>query len=153
MPTPAKLVCAILFAALAWYSADTLVREALPEGVVVGKFREWIALAGLIIGWKVIGKTCTGPTNKGTRISVAITSGIGGAVILVLLGLFFHSAYATLNESLTSKYTEVGLAAEAWMEVMWKDAKIVSNPVALVTLFGGAAVVGLIGGIVGRTLR
>ncbi|MGB3406811.1 MAG: TrgA family protein, partial [Jannaschia sp.] len=137
MPTPAKLVCAVLFAALAWWTAETIVRVALPEGSLVGRFRELLALAGLVIGWKVIGKTATGPMNRGTRIPVAITAGVGGALILLISGVLLHSFYAMIMQSLTSKYTEVGLAAEAWLEYLWEDSTMVADPVVLGTLFGG----------------
>ncbi|UWQ16897.1 TrgA family protein [Jannaschia sp. M317] len=153
MPTPAKLVCAVLFAVLGWWTGETIVREVLPEGVVVGRFREWIALGGLIVGWKYIGRVCSGEMNKGTTMTRAVTAGIGGAFVLMLLGLVLHSFSVMIIESLDSKYTEVGPAAAAWMEYLWEDAQLIVNPIVLGTFFGGAAVVGLIGGIVGRTLR
>lgn len=153
MPTPAKLVCSILFAALSWWTAETIVRQVLSEGIVVGRFREWVALAGLLIGWKMIGRACSGPMNKGTTMTVAITSGIGGALVLSVGGVVVHGLVVMLIESLDRKYTEVGHAASAWMEFTWEDVQTVADPVVLGTLFGGAAIVGLIGGIVGRVTR
>ncbi|WP_371153815.1 TrgA family protein [Jannaschia sp. 2305UL9-9] len=153
MPTPAKLACAILFAALSWWTAETIVREALPEGVRVGRFREWVALAGLLIGWKMIGRTCSGPMNKGTTITVAITAGIGGALVLTVGGVILQGFVVMIIESLDRKYTEVGQAATAWMEYTWDNVLLIADPIILGTLYGGAAVVGLIGGIVGRVTR
>ncbi|MEL6587696.1 MAG: TrgA family protein [Pseudomonadota bacterium] len=153
MPTPAKLVAAILFAAVAWWVGETIVRYGLPEGVRVGWFREILAAGGLVIGWKTIGKACTGPMNRGTSISIALTSGLGAALILLLLGLILHSFYDMITESLGSKYTEVGAAASAWMEFMWRDTILVADPIILGTLFGGGAVVGLFAGAVGRLTR
>ncbi|GIT91911.1 hypothetical protein JANAI62_23680 [Jannaschia pagri] len=153
MPTPAKLVCAVLFAALSWWVADTIVRETLPEGVRVGRFREWVGLAGVFIGWKLIGKTCSGPLNKGTTITVAITAGLAGALVLTVGGLLMNSFVTMIGESLDRTYTEVGQAATAWMQFLWKDAQTVANPLVLGTLYGGGALVGLIGGITGRITR
>ncbi|PWJ20523.1 TrgA family protein [Jannaschia seohaensis] len=153
MPTPAKLISALLFAALAWWTAETIRVHALPDGMVVGRFREWVALAGLIIGWRVIGVRVSGPTNRGTTVTKAITAGIGGAVILTIGGLILNSFVKMISISLTSRYTEVGQAAEAWMDFMWSDAMTIANPMVLGTMFGGAAVVGLVGGVAGRTLQ
>jgi hypothetical protein len=153
MPTPAKLVCAVLFAALSWWTAETIVRVALPEGATVGRFREWMALGGLIIGWKYIGKRASGPTNRGASISVAVTAGIGGAIILTVLGLLLNSFVTMITLSLDTIYTEVGMAVDAWFEFLVQDARAVAHPVIIGTFYGGAAAVGLIGGVVGRTVR
>lgn len=153
MPTPAKLVSAVLFAALAWVTAELIRIYALPEGARVGMFREWVALAGLIVGWKFIGTRVSGVMNKGTTVSKAITAGIGGALVLTVGGLFLNSFVTMITESLGRKYTEVGQAAEAWMNFLWNDALTIADPIVLGTMFGGAAAVGLIGGVVGRTLR
>ncbi|WGH78433.1 TrgA family protein [Jannaschia ovalis] len=153
MPTPAKLVSAILFAALCWWVGEMVVRHSLPEGQTVGRMREVLALGGLIVGWKYIGKAATGQTGRGNRIAYVITAGVGAAVIMLILTLALHSAAATLEESLSSKYTEVGLAAEAWMEYALKDFQLAAHPIVLATLFAGSAVVGLLAGIVGRVTR
>ncbi|MEM7642877.1 MAG: TrgA family protein [Pseudomonadota bacterium] len=153
MPTPAKLVSAILFAALAWWVAHTIVIHVLPEGVRVGRFREFVAFGGLVVGWRYIGKIVSGPTNKGTSVTVAITAGIGGAAILLVLSLLFESFRKMITESLDLRYTEVGEAASAWMEFLWRDALMIATPLVMGTLFGGAIVVGLVGGVVGRLTR
>jgi hypothetical protein len=153
MPTPAKLVCAVLFAALAWWTGHLIVQIALPEGAVPGRFREWMALGGLIIGWRFVGRRASGPTNQGGSISVSVTAGIGGAVILTVLGLFLTSFVTMITASLGSVYTEIGAAVTAWMDFLMQDLRAVAHPTIIGTLYGGAAAVGLIGGIVGRTLR
>ena len=153
MPTPAKLISAVLFAALAWWTAETIRVYALPEGIQVGLFREWVALAALFIGWKIIGNRVSGPLGKGTTILKAITAGIGGALVLTVGGVILNSFVTMIGESLGRKYTEVGQAAEAWMNFLWKDAQTIADPLVLGTMFGGAAMVGLIGGVAGRSLR
>ncbi|WP_298432909.1 TrgA family protein [uncultured Jannaschia sp.] len=153
MPTPAKLVAALLFAGLCWYCGHLLWTESMPEGARIGWFREILAAGGLVVGWKYIGRTATGPMGRGNRLAYCITAGIGGAVIMFLLTFALHSAYATLEESLSSKYTEVGLAAEAWMEYAVADAKLAANPLLLAVAFAGSAAIGLIAGLVGRMAR
>lgn len=153
MPTPAKLVCALLFAALAWAVGETIVRYTLEEGTRVGLFREMLAFGGLLIGWKYIGKVATGPMLRGNSVTNVITAGIAGAAMLLVLGLLFHAFGVMIANSLDGKYTAIGTAATAWMGFLVKDATTVAHPYVLGLLFVGGAVVGLIGGIVGRTLR
>ncbi|MEM7709388.1 MAG: TrgA family protein [Pseudomonadota bacterium] len=153
MPTPAKLVSAVLFAALAWWVGETIVREVLEEGTRVGRFREILAFLGLIVGWRYVGRVVTGPMNKGTSYTTAITAGIGGATILLVVSLLLEGFRKMITDSLDLKYSEVGQAASAWMDFLWRDAQTIADPVVLGTLFGGAAAVGLIGGLVGRLTR
>lgn len=153
MPTPAKLVAAVLFAVLCWFVADTIVREVLPEGVRVGRFREMLALAGSLVGWRYIGRPATGQTGRGTTISHSVTVGLGAALILSVLALVVHAFYVMIGESLGLRYTAVGDAASAWMGFLWKDLQTVAHPLVLGLMLVGGAVVGLVSGVVGRTWR
>jgi len=150
MPTPAKLVDAILFAAICWAVGETIVRYTLEEGVRVGAFRELLAAGGLIVGWRTIGKTATGPVGRGNSIPNAITSGFAAAFVFLLLALVIHSFGVMIAESLEGKYTAIGTAASAWMAFLIEDAQIVWHPYVMALLFGGGAVVGLLAGLVGR---
>jgi hypothetical protein len=150
MPTAAKLVSALLFAALGWWTADTIVREVLSAGVRVGAFREIVAAMALAIGWRHIGRTVTGKRARGVSLSQAATAGIGGAAILLALGVLLDSFRRMIGESLDLRYSEVGQAAEAWIAFLWRDIVLIADPVVLTTLFGGGAAVGLVGGVVGR---
>ena len=153
MPTPAKLVAAVLFAVLCWFVADTIVREVLPEGVRVGRFREMLAVGGLLVGWRYIGVPATGPTGRGTNVTHAITAGLGAAIVLTALALILHAFAVMIGESLGRKYTAIGDAAAAWMGFLWTDVQTIAHPMVLGLMFGGGAVVGLIAGVVGRIWR
>lgn len=152
MPTPAKLVAALLFAALCWCVGETIVRYCLEDGVRVGAFRELLAAGGLIVGWRTIGKTATGPVGRGNSIPNVITSGIGGAFIFLVLGLLVHSFAVMIEESLGGKYTAIGRAASAWMGFLIEDVRTIWHPYVMALLFGGGAVTGLIAGMVGRRI-
>ena len=153
MPTAAKLVAAVLFAALAWLVAEVVVRTVLEEGTRVGRFRELMALGGLLIGWRTIGRETTGPMGRGTTSTRAATAGIAAAAVLLVLGLLLHSFGVMIAKSLDGKYNAVGRAATAWMDFLWADLRTVSDPIVLGILFGGGALVGLIAGITGRVAR
>lgn len=150
MPTPAKLVAAILFAALCWAVGETIVRYTMEEGVRVGAFREVLAAAGLVIGWRTIGGAATGPVGRGNKVSHVVTSGIAAAFIFLVLGLLLHSFGVMILNSLEGSYTSIGRAASAWMGFLVRDAQQIWHIYVLGLLFVGASLVGLIAGVVGR---
>lgn len=153
MPTPAKLISAVLMAVLAWWVADTVVRELLPEGKTVGRFREICAAVGLLAGWKVLGRAATGKMGRGSPVPVVITSGVATAAVGLILVLLGHSFYVMMMESLDLAYDAPGKAMTAWMEFLWNDTLLIADKLVLGTLFVGAAIIGMVAGVVGRTYR
>jgi hypothetical protein len=153
MPTPAKLVCAVLFAALAWWTGEVIRREVLPEGAGVGALREALALGGLVIGWRYVGRIATGRTGRGTTWSEGVAAGIGGAILLAALALLVNGAREVLSDALGLAFTEVGEAAAEWLTIVYHDFLRLAHPDVLATYFGGAAAIGLVGTAVGRRLR
>jgi hypothetical protein len=81
MPTAAKLAAAILFGALAWLASELAI-PFFPEGAAVGRFAEWNAAIGAVIGWRVAG--CAGPhelaQRRGLRADHRVRHGQRGAV-------------------------------------------------------------------------
>lgn len=152
MPTPAKLVAALLFAALAWLLGEIIVRTVVEEGRRVGFLREMLAAGGLIVGWRVIGRETTGRLGRGTNAVHALTAGIAAAAALLVLGVLLHSFGVMIGNALDRKYTAIGTAASAWMTFLWSDLVLLADWRVLGTLFGGGAVVGLISGLVGRRI-
>jgi hypothetical protein len=150
MPTPAKLVSALLFAALAYATALSIAIYALPEGQSIGQLPALMALNGLVVGWRFIGVPASGRMNRGAPMAVSVTAGLGGAVVLAVLVLLSVSFRTMIIESLDVTYTEVGEAAAAWMEFLWDYLMTVLHPVVAALFVGGAMAVGLIGGAVGR---
>ena len=150
MPTPAKLVAALLFAGLCWAVGEAVVRQALEPGTRVGWLREAMAAGGLLVGWRVIGRAATGPRGRGDRPVVSLTAGIAAAFVFTVLALLLHSFGAMILASLGGGYTSVGRAATAWMRFLVEDATTVADPVVLGLMFGGGAAVGLVAGLVGR---
>ena len=150
MPTPAKLVGAVLFAALAWAVAEAIVATLLPEGTRTAWFREALAAAAFVIGWRTIGAEATGRMRRGTTMTRAATAGIAAAAQLLVLGVVMHSFGRMIANSLDGKYTQIGRAWTAWMDFLWADVVLLSDGAVLGLLFGGGAVVGLLAGAMGR---
>lgn len=150
MPTTAKAVAAILFAALAWLVGETIVRRILPDGMRPGLLREVLAVGGLVIGWRTIGIAATGPMRRGTTLVRAVTAGVAAAAQVLVLGVVGHSFGAMIARSLDGRYPQIGRAFSAWMDFLWQDVAMLADPVVLGTLFGGGALVGLLAGLAGR---
>ncbi|MCB6176676.1 TrgA family protein [Rhodobacter sp. Har01] len=96
MPTAAKLVAALCFAAVGWLAANAHV-PALGSNASVGAFREMTALIGLLIGWRVMGN------RVGKGMAEAVGSGLLTSMLLVFFALLLFSGYLMIDRSLTSQ--------------------------------------------------
>ena len=153
MPTPAKLVAALLMAAVGWLTAEAIVRYGLPEGYSVGWFREILSGMALVLGWKMIGRQATGVAGRGDRIVNGLTMGLACALALAILAIFLHAFYVMIEESMGLAYDSPGKAFTAMMGFVWQDMQTITNLPVLAVLFGGGALVGLTAGITGRLWR
>lgn len=97
MPTAAKLVAGFLVAALGWYVAYRIV-PYLPEETRIGLFREIMALFGLLIGWRFLGR------RAGDGFVQSIGFGIGAAAFLVFWGLLWFSGVAMFKRAIRMSY-------------------------------------------------
>jgi hypothetical protein len=97
MPTAAKLVSAILIAALGYFVAD-LIAQHLPQETDEGYFREVSALLGILVGWRFLGSRSGGGTSSGIGL------GLTAALTLLVWGLVVFSGYEMLIRSLRKSY-------------------------------------------------
>ena len=153
MPTPAKLVAALLMAAVGWLTCEMLVRYALPEGVKVGYLREIVAGIGLVVGWRMLGRQATGVRGRGDKLMNGLTMGLAGALVVAALSVTLHGFYAMIVESMGLAYDSPGEAFSAMVGFVWQDLVTMANPHVLATLFGGGALAGLLAGVAGRVWR
>lgn len=96
MPTAAKLVAALCFAAVGWLAANAHV-PALGENASVGLFRELTALIGLIAGWRVLGNRVGHGTGE------AVGAGLLTSVVLVFFALLLFAVYVMFQRALTAQ--------------------------------------------------
>jgi hypothetical protein len=135
MPTAAKLVAAIVFAAVGWLAANAHV-PALGESPNVGLFRELTALLGALIGWRVMG------TLAGKGYLDAIGGGLRTSVTLVFFALLLFSTYMMVDRALTSAaYGSSPMAAVLGVfEIMMDQGqKMLTVGVLGVLILGGVA--------------
>lgn len=136
MPTAAKLAAAILFGALAWWVSE-LVKPLFPEGTNLGRFAEWNALIGAVIGWRVAG------TRARTTWPNAVAYGLTASLGMAGMALFLHSLMRMLARSYGRVYEGPVEAVVDVVRIMMDNAGMLLSPPVIGTLVVGGVVGGL----------
>lgn len=137
MPTAAKLAGGILFAGLGYGLASAIV-PLLPEGTIVGYFREVSAALGLVIGWRNIG------TEAGRGLGPALSVGLRTAALLMLAGILVFAFEAMIARSLLRFYEGPGAAFVGFVDFVVEFARYALVP----RIMGILVLGGLVGGLV-----
>lgn len=139
MPTGARLVSAIVFAALA-YLAATIVHGILEREagstVNVSYFKEIMAVIGVLCGWIIMGKRA----SNGLR--AAIGGGILTSVAIVFWGLLAFSLREMIILSTKMRYDGATEATVDVFRIALEHAQTIADPSLIITLVVG----GMIGG-------
>lgn len=146
MPTFARLVGAILLAAVGGYAAY-LAKAHLPEGLSADRFVPVSVAIGGLVGWLFTGRHL----ERGKGKSIAI--GVGSVILLVLWVSFLFAVEEMVDRSMRNIYR--GSPSEAVKDVfaiMLEHTELMQMDV-LIALGGGALVVGVVTGLVGRYTR
>lgn len=137
MPTAARLVVAILLAALGWILSE-LISPLMPDGTDFGSFNYINALLGVFVGWVTMGSRAGRGTVPG------INNGLTGVMVLFFWGFAVHSSYSMFSLAMKNRYdgpleafTSIFLIASEFA------VKIATAPV-IVTAVVGAVVAGLL---------
>lgn len=137
MPTAAKLVSALLMAALAWYVGHLII-PYFPEQTRVGVFREVLAVIGLLVGWRFLGR------YAGQGYVAALGYGLGAAVILGFWGLFWYAGYEMILRSLDMAYRGPLQALKDMVAIGIAHFDYLKPVEVWTTLLGGGVVIGLV---------
>lgn len=97
MPTAAKLIAAIVFAAMAYLGAEAFKPE-MPEWTVFGVFSFICAGIGAFCGWQISGR------NAGRGWRVAMGVGLTSAISTVLVVLLVFSVREMLIRSMNRRF-------------------------------------------------
>ena len=146
MPTAAKLAAAIAFAVLAWWVSQ-MVKPLFPEGTNLGRFSEYNALIGAVIGWRVAGERAR------TTWSNAVAYGLTASAGMVLMALFIYSLARMLSQTLRKVYEGPAEALVDIVRIMMENVHLLAKPEILATLFVGGVLGGLVTEWVGRNYR
>jgi len=143
MPTMGRLIGAVLFGALAWYTT-TLIIPLFPEGTNLGLFQEVNAVFGLIAGW-----TIAGP-RAGTGYVASLSYGLTTLVGMVVMAVFFNSFVVMIERSLRKRYDGPGEAVTDVFELFIEHGMMLLTPEILGTLLVGGLIGGVLTEAVGR---
>lgn len=146
MPTAAKLIAAILWAALAWYTSQ-LIKPLFPEGSDLGLFAEVNAAIGLVIGWQVAG------SRAGGTWSAAISYGITATAALVLWCLFLHCFAEMVRLSLRRVYDGPVDALVGVFALMVENGRLMLDGQVIGTLVVGGIIAGILTEMAARRWR
>lgn len=136
MPTAAKLAAAILFGSLAWYVSE-LIKPLFPEGTDLGRFSEYNAALGAVIGWRVAGGRAR------TTWPNAVAYGLTAALGMTMLALLLHSSARMISQSFRKVYEGPMEALVDVVRIMIENLQMIATPAVLVTLLVG----GILGGL------
>lgn len=136
MPTGAKLVSAIFFAALAWISTD-LYQDQLPEQMRSTMNNIVALLIGIFCGWMVMGRLA------GRGWIEAGANGLRTAVTAALSSLLVLSSVEMLRLSLRKRYDGPMEALLAVFAILIDYGALALTPAIIGTLLIG----GVLGGI------
>lgn len=146
MPTAAKLAAAILFGLLAWYVSEMVI-HLFPERTEPGRFSEYNAVLGVIVGWWVAG------ARARTTWPNAVAYGLTAALSMMLLALFLHSLIVMLNQSLHRVYDGPLEAVLDVVRLMLDKFSMIATPEIMATLLVGGVVGGIATEWVGRKYK
>lgn len=143
MPTMGRLVGAILFAGLAWYTS-LLIIPLFPVGTNLGLFQEVNTFFGLIAGWTVAGP------RAGLGYVAAFSYGLTALVAMVVMALLFNSSVVRVEQSLRKRYDGPGEAVTDVFQMFVDHAIMMATPEIIGTLLIGGIVGGLVTEFFGR---
>lgn len=146
MPTAAKLAAALLFGFLAWWVSQ-MVKPLFPEGTDLGRFSEYNALIGAVIGWRIAGERAR------TTWPNAVANGLTSAAGMVAMALFIYSLARMLSQTLRQVYQGPAEALVDVVRIMLENIRFVTQPEVLATLIVGGVLSGLVTEWVARNYR
>ena len=146
MPDAARLIAAICVGLIA-YVVSFQIMPLLPDSTDFGSFAYMNAILGIATGWVVMGK------RAGRGITAAIDNGLGGALMLVLWGLFLHSCYQMFDRAMDNWYNGFMTAIAAIFQFMAEYALLLLDVKVLFTLATGGILAGLLTEYAWRTWR
>lgn len=146
MPTAAKLAAALVFAALAWWVSQ-MIKPLFPEGTDTGRFAEYNAALGALIGWRVAG------ARARTSWPNAVAYGLTAAAGLVAMALMLYSTLTMLSQSTRKVYEGPMEALVDVVRIMLENVQFIAEPEILATLVVGGVLGGLATEWVARNYR
>jgi hypothetical protein len=135
MPTAAKVVAALFFAALGYFSAD-LAKPLLPEGTRTQWMNEVVALFGLLMGWNVVGR------RVGDGVRASLGYGITASLLATVWSVGAFALADMLERSMDRRYRGVMDALQDMVRLFSEFGLLIMVPSIFVAIVVGGAVGG-----------
>jgi len=137
MPTFGRLIGAIMFGALAWYTT-LLIIPLFPDEIALGWFQQVNTFFGLLAGWRVAGP------RAGSGYYASLGYGLTAMFGMLFMALFTNSFVVMIEKSLQRIYDGPVEAVIDVFQLVIEHGQIMISVDVIGTLIIGA----LIGGIV-----
>ncbi|SMH58214.1 TrgA family protein [Maritimibacter sp. HL-12] len=137
MPTMARLVAALMLAALGWFTAD-LVKPYLPESRPLGLFAPVSAVVGLGVGWIFTGRRLHGGAGSAPGI------GLSSVALQVFWVVFIFAGYDMLQRALRKTYDGPMEALVDAFSLMSEHAMLAAQVEVIAVLVLGGLVTGTV---------
>lgn len=137
MPTAAKLIGAVLFAALAWFVSEQ-IKDVLGRSAGLGLLSPINALLGAIMGWRVMG------ARAGDGFVASIGYGLTTVFAITFWAILVWSSYQMFNLAVRGRYTGPGDALGGLGDIMLENSALIVTPAVV----GSAVIGGLVCGVV-----
>lgn len=143
MPTAARLMGALLFAALAWVLSDMIV-PLMPEGTQFGHFHKVNLAIGALCGWQIMGSRVGSGYQAGA--TVGLTAGLSTVVVCLLI----HSIVVMIDKSMALRYDGPMEGVADVFNLAFEHGLIMATPAIGAVLFAGSMIAGVITEWTGR---
>jgi hypothetical protein len=132
MPTAAKLISALFFAAISWFAADRFA-VVLPESTPIGSLPEVSTFFGAVLAWSWMGR------RSGRSYSESLGNGIVTSALIFLSTNLFFSIVLMFKRTMDMRYRDAVEAVFGVFDLMMQHGTLlVSSKAAVILLVGGA---------------
>lgn len=143
MPTAARLISALLFAALAW-GVSEILRGTLPEGVPARYLAPVVSGLGLVFGWQTMG------ARAGQGQVAAVAHALTTLGLIVVWALIIFSGAEMVRRSMRRFYDGPMEGLEAMVGLFLEYGRLLLVPEVAIAGIAGALVCGAIAAFVAR---
>lgn len=137
MPTAARLMAAIVLAAVAYYLSGIVI-PLMPESTDFGYFVPVNLVLGLCAGWMVMGP------RAGRGMTAAINNGLTGVFVLILWAIAVQAINEMVRLAMRNRYDGPFEAIVAIFEIGAEYAWTVATPEFVLSAVAGAVLAGLL---------
>jgi len=139
MPSAGRFVGAVLFGFIAWYVSE-LFKPLMPEGTSFGRFSEYNAVIGIVLGWVMLG--LRSHPNRNASIGAGLTT----SAAVLFWGLLLNSIVQMLKLTLRDRYDGPVEAVIGVFQLVIEYGMLMATPEIIGILVIGGIVIGMLSG-------